>query len=66
MRTHDIIIGAVYRHKTSPNYAYAKALEVLKPKPAYKCRTEIEKHIKVVLIKCELTVNIGDTVGIIK
>ena len=57
MRTQDIKIGEYYRHRTSPDYAYAKAIEILKPKPKYLQRTAIDKEIKCTVVKCEWTVD---------
>lgn len=72
MRTQDIKIGEYYRHRTNPNYAYAKAIKVLKPiktkcnrKYAYD-RTEEEKNITYTLVKCEWTITKDDTFGFIK
>jgi hypothetical protein len=45
MRTQDIKIGEYYRLINSPNYGYAKAIRVLKPKPIFRCKTDLEKKI---------------------
>lgn len=66
MRTQDISIGTFYRHRAHPTYCYAKALEVLKPKPAYRCKTELEKEVTHTVVKCSWTVDKTDTTGFIK
>jgi hypothetical protein len=66
MRTQDIKIGESYRHRTSGDYAYAKALEIIKPKPKSKQITEIDKQIKCVVVKCEWSQNKDDVFGFIK
>lgn len=72
MRPQDIKVGEYYRHRTSPNYAYAKAIKVLKPikskyqrKYAYD-RTEKEKNISCTVVKCEWTIYKKDSTGLIK
>jgi hypothetical protein len=71
MRTQDIVIGEYYRHRTSPNYAYAKALKIIKPMAKFKQKyayglTEEEKRVKTTLVKCEWTVSKKDKIGLIK
>jgi hypothetical protein len=71
MRTQDIVIGETYRHRDHPNYAYAKALKILRPIPEFKKKlayglTEEEKNVKVVCVKCEWSPCKNDTFGMIK
>ena len=70
MRTQDIVIGETYRHKDHPNYAYAKALKIIRPMADYKKKyldlTEDEKKIKVVCVKCEWTLSKNASFGLIK
>ena len=58
MRTQDIKIGEYYRHRTS-NYAYAKAISILKPKQA-------ENYNNFVVVKCEWSTDKSGIFGIIK
>ena len=46
MRTQDIIIGELYRLRTSPDYGYVKAEKVLKKK-------EGENTTNFTLVKCK-------------
>ena len=71
MRTQDIVIGETYRHRSHPNYAYAKAVKIIKPMPIFKRKyaydlTEGEKEVKCVCIKCEYTLSKNDSFGLIK
>jgi hypothetical protein len=65
MRSQDIKIGNIYRHRTSPNYAYAKAIEIIKPSKL-KFASDIQKEIKCVVVKCEWTISPNDGYGLIK
>jgi hypothetical protein len=71
MRVQDIVIGETYRHRDHPNYAYAKALKIIRPMAKYKQKnaldlTEAEKAIKVVCVKCEWSLSKNDIFGFIK
>lgn len=70
MRTQDIVIGETYRHRDHPNYAYAKALKIIRPMAKDKQRhaglTDDEKSIKTVCVKCEWTLSKNDSFGLIK
>ena len=55
----DIVIGNYYRHITSPDYAWAKAVEILKPKRAPNTHNYI-------IVKCEWTVEKNQNIGLIK
>ena len=66
MRTQDIKIGETYRHRTSPNYGYAKALKIVKPNKDNFWKTEDEKTIKVVAVRCKWSTYKNDTFGLIK
>ena len=70
MRTQDIKIGEYYRHREHPNYAYAKALKIIRPMAKYKQKnsgyTEDEMTVNCVAVKCEYVVNKSDTIGLIK
>lgn len=59
MRPQDIVIGEYYRHRDHPNYAYAKALEVINPK------TGVNTH-GYKIVKCEWTISKNDSFGFIK
>jgi hypothetical protein len=59
MRAQDIVIGQSYRHKNTPDYAWAKAVKVLKP-------LEGENTHKKIIVKCEWSVNKDDAYGFIK
>ena len=52
MRVQDIIIGENYRHISSPNIAYAKAIKIIRPKDRNFLKTEEEKKLKIVVVKC--------------
>lgn len=66
MRTQDIKIGESYRLRTNQNYCYAKAIEIIKPKPKRLQITDIDKQIKCVVVKCEYSQLKNDTFGLIK
>ena len=72
MRTQDIIIGELYRHRTSKHLTigYARAIKILKPLPKYKQKyagyTEEEGNIKSVVVKCEWMHSKNDNIGYIK
>ena len=71
MRTQDIVIGETYRHRSHPNYAYAKVLKIIRPVPEYKKKymfglTKEELNVKTVIVKCEWTINKNDPFGLIK
>ena len=55
----SIILGEYYRHKNSPNYAWAKVIEVLKPK-------QYPNTLTCIVVKCEWSKNKGDKTGLIK
>jgi len=59
MRAIDLKIGDFYRHRDHPEYAYAKVLEVLKPKQKENTNTYI-------VAKCEYMVGKNDKHGITK
>lgn len=59
MRTQDIEIGKSYRLRSHPNYSFAKAVKILKPKQEENTNTYI-------VVKCELTVGKNDSFGFIK
>jgi hypothetical protein len=71
MRTQDIVIGETYRHRDHPDYAYAKALKIIRPLPKHKQKyaydlTDAEKNVKHVCVKCEYTLYKHDAFGMIK
>lgn len=71
MRTQDIVIGETYRHRDHPNYAYAKAVKIIRPLPEFKKKTafgltEEEKNVKCVCVKCEWVISKNDSLGLIK
>jgi hypothetical protein len=66
MRTQDIKIGETYRLRNSPNYGYAKALKIIKPNKDNFWKTEDEKTLKVVAVRCEWSTSKNDTFGLIK
>jgi hypothetical protein len=59
MRPQDIKIGEYYRHRDHPTYAYAKAVEILKPGQG-------ENDKKYIIVKCEWTVYKNSSFGFIK
>jgi hypothetical protein len=59
MRPQDIKIGEYYRHHDHPDYAYAKAVEILKPGQGVNDK-------KYIIVKCEWTVYKNDNCGFIK
>lgn len=59
MRPQDIKIGESYRHKETPWLAWAKALEILKPKQGINTKTYT-------IIKCHYSVDKGGDFGLIK
>lgn len=71
MRTQDIIIGEIYRHRDHPTYAYARAIKIIKPMAQFKQKyaydlTEEEKSVRRVCVKCEWMISKNDRVGLIK
>lgn len=52
-------IGNYYRHKSSPNYCWARLVEILMPH--YK-----ENKTNCIIAKCEWTIEKEDKVGMIK
>lgn len=71
MRTQDIVIGETYRHRDYPNYAYAKALKIIRPMAKYNQQyaydlSDEEKAVKTVCVKCGWTINKNDSFGLIK
>lgn len=59
MRPQDIVIGESYRLRRSPNYGFAKAIEIIPPK------TGLNEHTYKI-VKCEHSVVINDTFGFIR
>ena len=59
MNTKTVKIGEYYRHADTPNYAWAKVLEVIKP------HTGLNTH-GYLIAKCEWTLSQNDTFGLIK
>ena len=59
MRAKDIIVNTYYRFKDHPNYSFARALIVLKPKTYGNSNPFI-------VVKCEHVVNVGDTFGMVR
>jgi hypothetical protein len=59
MRASDLIIGESYRHKEHPDYCWARVVKILKPK-------EEENPHNRIIVKCEYSVGIGDSFGLIK
>lgn len=59
MRPQDIKIGEYYRLKTSPNFGYVKALEILRPKAG--------KNVKsYIIVECEHVSRKDDMYGFIR
>ncbi|MEF2243990.1 hypothetical protein [Paenibacillus sp. IITD108] len=59
MRLQDVIIGKFYQHKSTPNYAYARAIDKLKPK-------ERENINNYAVVKCQWSVDKSEDFGLIK
>lgn len=59
MRPQDMIVGENYRHKTSPNYGWAKMKRMLKPK-------EFPNTATYIIAECEWTTKKNGTFGLIK
>lgn len=59
MRAQDIVIGESYRHKTTPDYGWAKVVTVLRPKEGDNTTTRI-------VVKCEWSIDKNGTFGLIK
>lgn len=59
MNSKTIKIGEYYRHRNTPNYGWAKALEVIKP------HTGVNTH-GYLIVECEWTLSQNDSFGIIK
>ena len=59
MRIQDIKIGEIYRFKEHPNYSYAKAIEILRPKHGKNTKSYS-------IVKCEHTVYRNDKMGFIR
>jgi len=59
MRPQDIVLNNHYRFRDNPDYSYAKALKVLKPKEAPNTHTYS-------IVKCEHSINKDDTMGFIR
>ena len=66
MRTGDIVIGEFYQLKAKPSYGIAQALEIMKPKPDYLCKSELEKQIKNVVVRCKWMLTKNDMVALEK
>ena len=59
VRPNDIVIGESYRFKEHPNYSWAKAIKVLKPK-------QDENTHSYIIVKCEHSINKNDNFGFIR
>jgi len=59
MRVQDIKLGEYYRHKTSPQYGWAKALKILKPKEGVNTNTYS-------VVQCEWGTDKSGVFGLIK
>jgi hypothetical protein len=59
MSVKDIVIGDYYRHKNTPNYAWAKPLRILQPHEG------LNKH-NYIIVECEWSIGQGDLMGMIK
>ena len=55
----DIKIDSIYRHRTSPNYAYAKAVQILKAK-------EFPNTNTFIVVKCLWSTNTNFNFALIK
>ncbi len=54
MRTQDICIGETYKHRHSPQIGFAKAVEIIRPRPQNDKFASLEaKSVKVVVVKCQ-------------
>jgi len=59
MRATGIVIGESYRHKDHPNYCWAKAVKVLRPK-------EEENPHNRIIVKCEYRQHKDDATCLVK
>lgn len=59
MKPSQIVIGEYYRHKDTPNYAWAKVIEILPPRKGINTTSST-------IAKCEWTVDKNDKFGLIK
>ncbi len=59
MRVQDIKVGESYRHKNTPNYYYAKVIEILPPKKGINTNTYT-------VVKCEWSTDRVSNFGLIK
>jgi len=59
LKVNKIQINKYYRHKATPNYGWAKAIEILKPR-------QKENHTTYTIVKCEWSVGWNDLFGVIK
>jgi len=59
MNSKQIIIGNYYRLKSSPDYGYAKVLQLFRPR-------QYSKEYNCYIVKCEHTVSKNDSVGFIR
>ena len=59
MRPQDIQVGEFYRFKAHPDYSYAKAIEVLRPKKGVNTHTYT-------IVKCEHLISKNDKFGFIR
>lgn len=71
MRTQDIIIGEYYRHRDHPDYAYAKAIKIIKPMAKHKQKyaydlSEEEKAVRYVCVRCAWSISKDDAFSLIK
>ena len=59
MRPQDIKLGETYRHRSTPNYCYAKVVQILKAREAPNTHTYV-------IVKCEWTIEKTGDFGLIK
>jgi len=59
MRIQDIEIGYYYRFVDHPNYSWARAIEILKPKQGINTKNYS-------IIKCQHVIDFNDTMGFIR
>jgi hypothetical protein len=69
MRPDKIVLGRLYRLKSSPTYGYVRPVEIIRP-GTYRMKEFAKKKgiapFKFIVVKCEHTVHKNDTIVFIR
>ena len=70
MNSKNVVIGDYYRHRTTPKYAWAKVLQVIKPLPKHAQKIyygrEDANPYTYIIVKCEWSLDKNASFGLIK